>query len=232
MQEKWYNCETCNEFYPTSKDLNMHKLEQHTDQSSKPMEIDNDNRCHQKENRVEIKLKLKNCQFCDLAFKKPSRYHEHMRRQHALYVQINWILCSKCSLRFPTKVSVLAHQSRSHCKGKNKVLFKNKKSTFNCQLCPLKYQKIFGLIRHMRSHHKEHVEQNWIACHQCQLLYPDSKTLQSHTLRSHHLGTREDQDNHQITNEADPDYVSTSGAKAELILENTKKLLIRKTLKM
>ena len=69
-------------------------------------------------------------------------------------------------------------------------------------------QKIFGLIRHMRSHHKEHVEQNWIACHQCQLLYPDSKTLQSHTFRSHNSEAREGQESNQRTSPSDMDVTT------------------------
>ena len=99
------------------------------------------------------------------------------------FLQINWISCSKCSLQFPTEKSVLAHQSRAHSSTSENCTKRRKMN--NCQLCPLKYQKRFGLIRHMRSCHKEHVYEFWVSCHLCQLAYPDSKTLQAHLVRSH-----------------------------------------------
>ena len=126
--------------------------------------------------------------------------------------QINWISCSKCSLHFPTKESVLIHQSKRHAQSKQSH---KKKTAYSCTLCFTKCNQYVNYLKHMRSKHPEYVQESWLACSQCPVFYPNQVLLQKHVFKIHQ--SQAENDNSSDINQVPESRTTSKVAKETLV---------------
>ena len=179
----WFSCKVCQVLFSTNSRLSKHTIIKHTEKSKtfRPN--------HSKSNRLsEIQTKgkirkkksLKNCKHCgegnqNLSF--------HLNSKHQDKIPKEWFSCEACPWFYKNKDQLTDHLKLTHQTKAEKGVSRSCLKHDQCKFCPEMFlkSKANHYYQHAREVHKEKVEEQWMACKQCNRLYPSQESLQKHS---------------------------------------------------
>lgn len=193
-----FQCRYCGQSYPNRYYLNKHKerhkksMENGNEEISKDLDKDLIERKKYKRHLNESEV---NCDECGRVFKHYYLLLEHKSSQH---MGESMFECRKCGRHYPNRYFLTKHLKRheeAEAKGvpldadldeglmeRSRYIRsdpKQDKSSFDCEICGIKYTKFCYLTEHMRSKHW----QNSYQCRKCLRCYPSRYYLQKHVKR-------------------------------------------------
>jgi hypothetical protein len=140
ISEFWPTCPNCQLHFPNKKILARHVKNKH----------------HREERK-------KNCDYCQLSFKKPHLYTTHANKSHKDVIKDEWHKCPTCGYYLQTEAS-LVHHKGLHGGVSPKVV--------SCEFCPRKFRFLKTFHNHANAAHAEAVMAAWQFCDKCLKFYP------------------------------------------------------------
>ena len=168
VEANWVPCHNCPKLFSTPARLQIH------------LKACLQNKAPPKKNTKIYPQKTNiKCSFCPQIFINGGKYYAHANKCHTETIDSFWLPCPECQVRFPNMRAMRMHLVR--CRGQQEVKKRVLPRMF-CQFCDMSGTSTRDVVKHANSRHPEEVQAHWLLCPGCQKYFPDSITLERHSV--------------------------------------------------